>query len=238
MQISRRAMLAGAVLLPVAGMLPRRAFAADHGTDLTPAQAYSRLVDGNHDFVTGEARPAVDFKRLATIAGGQEPWATVVCCSDSRVPPELIFQTGFGELFVVRNAGNTAATSQSLGSVEYSVFKFHTPLIIVLGHSKCGAVEGATALVQSNGSASFPGSIGPMVEPILPAALAARIQPGDPVANGVRENVIRVRDRLRSPEQPILYPPYRSGELAIVGAIYDLDTRVVTFLDPIPSAAH
>ncbi|MCW3848988.1 carbonic anhydrase [Sphingomonas sp. LB-2] len=218
--------------------LPLRAWADDHGTDLTPAQAYAKLVAGNDDFVAGKLRPAADQASIAGLAAAQNPWATVVCCSDSRVPPELIFQTGFGELFVVRNAGNTAATSQSLGSVEYSVYKFHTPLIIVLGHSKCGAVEGATAVVQSNGSAVFPGSIGPMVEPIVPAALAARTLPGDPVVNGVRENVIRVRDRLRSPEQPVLFPPYRRGDLAIVGAIYDLDTRHVTFLDPIPSAAH
>ncbi|MEI9928699.1 MAG: carbonic anhydrase [Sphingomonas sp.] len=149
----------------------------------------------------------------------------------------MIFEQGLGELFVVRNAGNTAATTQSLGSVEYSVAKVGVPLILVLGHSRCGAVDAATSIVKDN--TEFPGSIEAMVEPILPAALAVRGRPGDAVENGVYENVRRVAARLRSPEQPILYPPQRAGKLKVVGGVYDLVTGVVDFFDlPATAAMH
>ena len=228
MIVSRRTILQVSALLGTASMFPLRAWADDHGTHVTPAEALAKLTEGNRKFVAGEAPPVLDKAHLASLAGGQEPFATIVSCSDSRVPPELIFEVGPGDLFVVRNAGNTASTVQSMGSIEYSVFKLKVPLILVLGHSKCGAVDAATAIVQSN--ATFPGSIGPMVEPILPAALAVRGHPGVPLDNGIVENVIRVRDRLRSPEQPILYPALRSGALMIVGAVYDIESRRVVFL--------
>lgn len=235
MQLTRRAMIQGSVFAVSTALLPHPAQAADHGTEVTAAEALAMLREGNGKFADGKvAAPVIDTARLNKIAAGQQPWATIVCCSDSRVPPELIFQTGFGDLFVVRNAGNTAATTQSLGSVEYSVAVLHVPLILVLGHSKCGAVDAATNIVRAN--ASFPGSIGAMVEPILPAALKARGQPGDPVANGVHENVLRVTARLRSSEQPLLYPPQRDGALMVVGGVYDLDTRRIDFFDMPPEA--
>jgi carbonic anhydrase len=218
MLISRRAMLGGSALI-AAGTLPTGTWAQER-KKLTPAQARARLAEGNRKHAAGEPEPAA-LRR----APDQEPYATIVCCSDSRASPELIFQAGSGELFVVRNAGNTAATTQSLGTIEYSVWKIEVPLIVVLGHSQCGAVEAAAAVVQSN--ATFPGSIGPLVEPVLPAAIATR---GRPVDDSIRENVVRVRNRLRSPEQPILYPAIRAGELEVIGAIYNLDSGRVEWL--------
>lgn len=218
MRISRRTMLGGSALL-TAGMLPLKAL-AEEDKKLTPEQALAKLVEGNRKFAAGEPGPAASKD-----VPDQEPYATILCCSDSRAPPELIFHASAGELFVVRNAGNTAATTQSLGTVEYGVWKIKVPLLVVLGHSQCGAVEGAAAVVSSN--ATFPGSIGPLVEPILPAAIAKR---GHPVDDVIRENVIRVRDRLRSPEQPILYPAIQARKLLVVGGIYNLASGRVEWL--------
>jgi carbonic anhydrase len=236
MHITRRSLIHGTAGLALSSMLPLRAWAdGAHGTRLAPAQALANLIEGNRKFAAGEPRPPFDITQLKDLAKGQEPWATIVCCSDSRVPPELIFRTGLGELFVVRNAGNTAASAQSLGSIEYSVAPVGVPLIVVLGHSDCGALKAATAVVDSN--ATFNGSIGPMVDPLVPAALAARSQPGVPLDNGILENVRRVTARLRSPEQPILYPPQLSGKLQIWGAVYDIASGQVHYTD-IPPGLH
>lgn len=236
MQVSRRAMLGGSALIAAAGLLPLRAWADDHsGTDLTADQALAALRAGNRKFVAA-TRPdyPIHNERRLEIAQGQTPFAVILGCSDSRVGPEQIFSAGLGELFVVRNAGNTAATAQSLGSVEYAVAQLGVPLILVLGHSKCGAVKAATGVVQNNDR--FPGSIGGLIEPIVPAALAVRGQSGDAVENAVRENVRRVAARLRSAEQPILYPPQRAGKVKVAGAVYDLETGVVDFFDLPPAA--
>ncbi|MEG3148143.1 carbonic anhydrase [Sphingomonas sp. RT2P30] len=230
MTITRRALIQGSTAFALSAMLPVRAAADGHGTSLTADQALAQLIEGNRKFIAGGVPAPLDPAHRGKLVAGQEPFATIVCCSDSRVPPELIFDTGFGELFVVRNAGNTVAAVQSLGSIEYSVANLKVPLIIVLGHSDCGAVKAATGIVQNN--ARYPGSIGPMVEPILPAALAVRDQPGSPLDNGIAENVHRVTARLRSAEQPILYPPQHAGRLKIWGAVYDIDTGRVRLIDP------
>jgi len=150
-------------------------------------------------------------------------------CSDSRVSPELLFNTGLGELFIVRNAGNTIDTV-ALGSIQYGVLVLGAPLIVVLGHQRCGAVEAALSVVQKN--ATFPGSIGQMIEPIIPAALKASSTggfKGDALLDAaVRENVRRSVDRLRNSE-PSLIQPLRAGKLKIVGARYDLDDGRVDF---------
>jgi carbonic anhydrase len=235
MEISRRSLIQGSAGLALSAMLPLRARADGVTTQVTAEQALAALIEGNRSFVAGTAPPRFDAAQQHKLAAGQEPYATILCCSDSRVPPELIFNAGFGQLFVVRNAGNTAASTQSLGSVEYSVANLKVPLIIVLGHSDCGAVKAATSIVQNN--TNYPGSIGPMVEPILPAALAVRDQPGTPLDNGIAENVRRVTARLRSPEQPILYPPQLAGTLKVWGAIYDIDSGRVRYID-IPAGAQ
>jgi carbonic anhydrase len=116
-----------------------------------------------------------------------------------------------------------------MGSIEYAVAELGVPLVVVLGHTRCGAVAAAASVVQQN--ASFPGSIGRMVEPIIPAVLAVRGRPGDLVENAVRENVRSVVKQLRTSAEPMLLDPQRVGKLRVVGAYYDLDTGVVDFFD-------
>lgn len=199
-------------------------------TELSPDQALAALKEGNERFV---AKPAACFEKLAErrreIALGQAPFAAVVACSDSRVPPELLFGRSLGELFVIRDAGNTVDTV-GLGSIEYAVEHLGVPLLVVLGHRRCGAVQAAIAVVKDN--ATFPGSIGRMVEPIVPAVLKAQGVPGDLQENAVRENVRRTVTRLRTSAEPILMEPMRQGRLRIVGAGYDLDDgRVDWFME-------
>ena len=166
-------------------------------------------------------------KRRADVAGHQSPWATIVGCSDSRVPPELLFGgLGLGELFVARNAGNIVDTA-TMGTVEYGAEVLGAPLLVVLGHEKCGAVAAACDVVIKN--AKFPGSIGPMVRPIVPAATAMRGKPGDFVDNTVRESARRTAQRL-AVASPILAKLVKEGKLKIVAARYDLDDGKVEYL--------
>jgi carbonic anhydrase len=152
----------------------RSTLAADGpGTSLTPDQALAQLQAGNRRYVASPEACVINMtKRREEVAGGQAPWATVVSCADSRVPPELIFGgLSLGELFVVRNAGNTVDTA-ALGTLEYGAAVLKSPLIVVMGHQSCGAVQAACDVVTKN--ATYPGAIGPMIEPIVPAAIAAR----------------------------------------------------------------
>ncbi len=191
-------------------------------------QALAALKEGNDKFITDAPyRQVNDRDRRLEIARGQTPFAVLVSCSDSRVPPELLFGRGLGELFIVRNAGNTVDTT-ALGSIEYGVVELGVPLVVVLGHEKCGAVDAAVKVVKEN--ATFPGAIGQMIEPIVPAVLRAQAQPGDLLDNAIRENVRRTVNRLRTSEA-LLQEPLRSGKLKIVGARYDLDNGDVDFFD-------
>src|SRR3954469_17782638 len=180
----RRELLALAGLAAAATLAgrPGRLSAAGHDhpkTDLTPDQALERLRAGNARFVADPEVCTTDLAgRRRAVAAEQAPWATVVACADSRVPPELLFGgLGLGELFVARNAGNLADQA-TLGTVEYGAAVLGSPLIVVLGHTRCGAVEAACDVVTEH--ATFPGAIGPMVEPIVPAALAVRDRPRPP----------------------------------------------------------
>jgi carbonic anhydrase len=196
---------------------------------MTPDQALAALKEGNDKFVTDSPLRSVQGReRRLEIARGQAPFAVLVSCSDSRVPPELLFGRGLGELFIVRNAGNTVDTA-ALGSIQYAVAELGVPLVLVLGHERCGAVDAAVQVVKA--SASFPGSIGQMIEPIIPAVIKAQSQQGDLLDNAVRENVRRVVDRLRTASEPILLDPLKAKKLRIVGARYDLDDGDVDFFD-------
>jgi carbonic anhydrase len=186
------------------------------------------LKEGNQNFVTdGPYRKVEGRERRLEIARGQTPFAVLVSCSDSRVPPELLFGRGLGELFIVRNAGNTIDTS-ALGTIEYGVAELGVPLIVVMGHQSCGAVSAAVSVVRDN--ATFPGSIGTMIEPIIPAVLSVRDKPGDLLENAVRANISRIVRRLRESE-PTLIDPQRAGRLKVVGAHYSLETGAVDFFD-------
>lgn len=199
-------------------------------TELSADQALAALKEGNERFIAASSECFDDLaQRRQAIAAGQAPFAVIVACSDSRVPPELLFGRGLGELFVIRDAGNTVDTV-AMGSIQYAVEHLGVPLVVVLGHRRCGAVQAAIAVVEEN--AVFPGSIGQMVEPIVPAVLKAKGTGGEMLENAVRENVRRTVTRLRSSTEPILKEPLESGHLRIVGARYDLDDgRVDWFME-------
>jgi len=230
-KLSRRGFLGcaccAAVSVGIAGRLP--AFAAEGArTNLTPDQALETLKEGNRSFKTDSPVRAVQGReRRLEIARGQTPFATLVSCSDSRVPPELLFGRGLGELFIVRNAGNTVDTA-ALGSIEYGVAQLGVPLVVVMGHERCGAVEAAVKVTEN---ASYPGSIGRMVEPIVPAVIAAQREGGDLLQAAVRANVRRTVSRLRTASEPMLLEPLRAGKLRIVGASYDIDDGSMDFFD-------
>src|SRR5215203_2706360 len=245
--LSRRRFLGCACCAPVAASLTlgtgalAPAHAAGKKTDLTADQALQILKEGNRRFVadtpdqtaTTQSRdPRLDRERRLEIAQGQTPFAVLVSCSDSRVPPELLFGRGLGELFIVRNAGNTVDTT-ALGSIQYAVAELGVPLVLVMGHERCGAVDAALSVVEKN--ATFPGSIGQMLEPIVPAALQAKstapanASRDDVLDKAVRENVRRVVTRLRTASEPILLEPLKAGKLRVVGARYDLDDGSVDF---------
>src|SRR4051794_4966757 len=235
-KLSRRSFLGCACCAPLAaGMaLGTSAFAPAHAagkkTDLTPDQALQLLKQGNEKFVADNPMQATMSRdRRLEIAQGQTPFAVLVSCSDSRVPPELLFGRGLGELFIIRNAGNTIDTT-ALGSVEYAVAELGVPLIVVMGHQRCGAVDAAVSVVRDN--AVFPGSIGAMIEPIIPAVLSVRDQPGDFLDNAVRANIRRIVRRLREAE-PTLLTPQREGRLKVVGAHYSLEDGSVDFFDEV-----
>ena len=205
-------------------------FAADaKKTNLTADQALALLKEGNDKFLTDSPLRSVQGReRRLEIARGQTPFAVLVSCSDSRVPPELLFGRGLGELFIVRNAGNTVDTV-AMGSIEYAVAVLGVPLIVVMGHERCGAVEAALSVVEKN--TVFPGSLNQMLEPILPAALMALSSGAkgeDLLDAAVRENVKRVVVRLRN-SGPVLVEPIRAGKVKVVGARYDLDDGKVDF---------
>jgi len=197
---------------------------------ITPDAALELLRSGNRDFAAGKTpdRDKSEERRQA-LTEGQSPFATLVCCSDSRVPPELLFGRGLGELFVVRNAGNVVDTV-AMGSIEYAVAVLKSPLIVVLGHQKCGAVDAAINVVEKG--TNYPGSIGRMIEPIVPAVLAAQRTPStDLLDASTRANVARIVNNLRTASEPMLMAPLAAGELRVVGATYSLAQGEVDFFD-------
>ena len=237
-EFSRRAVLGSVAATAALGLAGRSWSAPPPGTaipapaSLTPDQALAALKDGNRRFLAGvPGRPDPGGRRRLEIARAQYPIAVLVSCSDSRVPPELLFGRGLGELFIIRNAGNTIDTA-AMGSLEYAVAELNVPLVVVMGHERCGAVAAAVSVVEKG--ATFPGSIGRMVEPIIPAVLAARRQGGDLLDASVRANVSRTVARLRDFSEPMVLDRIKSKRLRIVGARYDLDDGNVDFFDERP----
>jgi carbonic anhydrase len=196
-----------------------------------PDAVLARLVEGNKRFVKGElAHPGRKPEDFTPLAEGQAPLAIIVGCADSRVSPELVFDQGVGELFVVRIAGNvvTGAGPFIKGSVEFAVAELGARLIVVLGHTACGAVKAAIAHIDANDT--LPGAIRDLVEVIRPAAAAVRDKPGDKLENATRANVALGVERLKGLD-PIVSPLVKSGELTVVGAVYDLRSGMVNFLE-------
>jgi carbonic anhydrase len=193
-------------------------------TTLTPDQALARLAAGNRRFVKGSLRnPRRDDRRRSALAEGQAPYAAVLGCADSRVPPEIVFDEGLGNLFVVRIAGNTAQDAVVAGSVEYSVTQLGSVAIVVLGHEECGAVKAAIDVATKG--VELPGDLPAVVAPIVPvvqAAVAAGT-PADQLLDVViKENVKTEVAALA--DNPALAPLVADGSLKIVGREYLLES--------------
>lgn len=227
---SRRGFLSLVAAAGLAGGLaavPARA-ASGPTTSLTPEQSLARLKEGNERFVRApEVCSAQLARQREQVAGHQAPWASILACADSRVPPELLFGgAGLGELFVARNAGNMADTA-TMGTLEYGAGVLGVPLIVVLGHERCGAVAAACEVVNRN--ASFPGSIAPMVQAIVPAARSTVGKAGDHVDHTVRESA-RLTARQIATQSPVISALVAKGKVQVVAARYDLDEGRVEFL--------
>ena len=232
--IGRRDLLkfgaAGIVALGLGGVSSWQARAAEGApTALSPDEALAALKSGNERYVSHPELCSIDLaQQRSAVAGHQAPWATVIACADSRVPPELIFGGhGVGEIFVARNAGNLVDTA-TLGTVEYGAAVLGSPLVVVLAHTSCGAVKAACDVVTKN--ATYPGAIGSMIEPILPAALAVQKDTGDFVNNTAKASAKRTAGRLTAASK-VIAGLAGTGKLKIVSAIYDLQNGVVSYLD-------
>jgi len=183
--------------------------------DFNKNSALQNLIEGNKRYLTGKSiHPNQTAEYRIDIAKDPHPFAIILSCSDSRVPPEIIFDQGIGDLFVVRNAGNIL-NNEVLGSIEYAVEFFGVKLIVVMGHSSCGAVSAA---VQGG---EFGGHINFLVDAIQPAVEKAKFKNGDVVENSVNENIISVVEKLKFSE-PILMHLVQRGDLNIIGAYYEM----------------
>lgn len=196
-------------------------------TALTAAQAMSRLQAGNARFVAGQPHyPDQASSRRAALAAGQHPFAQVLSCADSRVPPELVFDQGLGDLFTTRSAGQVIDRAV-LGTIQFGVAEFGIPLLVVLGHSKCGAVKATLEAVEKHSAASGT-DVDALVAAIRPSVEAAEAtHPADLLAAAVKQNVADVVAHLAT--APVLAPAVAAAKLKIVGAVYDLATGTVTF---------
>ena len=206
---------------------------------LTAIEALARLREGNRRFAANQTTPeSVDQARRTALAAGQEPFAIILGCSDSRVPAELVFDQGFGDLFVIRVAGNIVAPSQ-IGSVEFAASRFGTRLVVVLGHSGCGAISATLEEItgransQSRNLRSIVNRVRPSVEPLLSGD---RVPDEETlIREAVRANVRVSVNQLRHGSE-LLEQLSENAGLMVVGAEYSLETGVVTFLDNPPSS--
>lgn len=204
---------------------------AQPAADRDPEAVLAKLIAGNKRFIAGQTsllsrRRPEDFKALAE---GQAPLAVIVGCADSRVAPELIFDQGVGDLFVIRVAGNIVdgAGPSVKGSIEYAVAELGVRLILVLGHSQCGAVAAAIEHIEANDA--LPGSIGDLIHPIRASVTASKGKPGDKLNNVIEANVRVGVEKLKALD-PILSKAAKDGGLKVVGGTYELGTGAVKIL--------
>lgn len=208
-------------------ILPFRVFAASEESGISADEALKLLVDGNNRFVSGklEAKNLGDERRKE-LTQGQKPFATILSCSDSRVPPEHIFNQGLGDIFIIRVAGNVVDPIE-LGSVEYGAEHLNVPLVMVLGHRDCGAVKATLAGGEPEGN------IGAIVKKIAPAVNTAKGKTTDKDAlldTAIEENV-RLTVNALTEKSPLLKHLVENGKLKIVAGIYDLSSGKVKLLD-------
>ncbi|ADI65529.1 carbonic anhydrase [Trichormus azollae] len=187
-----------------------------------PDEALQALLDGNDRFASRKRRYGhQSYSRLQEVAKGQKPFASILGCADSRVPSEIVFDQGLGDLFVCRIAGNVA-TSEEIGSLEYGSLVLGVKVIMVLGHERCGAVS-ATLKGEE-----VPGQIGSLLQAIKPGLEKSKEQPGDKLENACKANILVQIEKLRS--SPVLSELIKSNKLKIVGGYYDLDSGKVTLV--------
>jgi len=190
-------------------------------------EALKRLMEGNVRFVSDKTiDPNQSTSRRAELAKGQKPFATILSCVDSRVPPEIVFDRGLGDLFVIRTAGQVVDKAV-LGSIEFGAEELGIPLIVVMGHEKCGAVKATIEILEKGAKA--PGSIDYLVEGITPAVKAVKGKSGDMLDNAVQANVDVSVAALK--KSKILAHLIEEGKVKIVGARYDLDSGKVEVHD-------
>jgi carbonic anhydrase len=200
---------------------PRPAVAQN---DITPDAALQLLKEGNERFVNQKrSNPNQDMARLTEVAEGQSPFAAVLSCADSRVPPELVFDRGLGDIFVVRNAGNVA-TPEEIGSLEFGTLVLGAKVLMVTAHERCGAVK---ATMKGD---EVPGTIGSILESIAPAVAGLEGKQDDPasVESAAKSNVKLQIERLMA--SPVISELVTTGKLMVVGGYYDLDTGAVTMV--------
>ena len=199
---------------------------------LNADEALQELIDGNRRFRSGNRlAPRGRPQDFLALTHGQAPEAVVISCADSRVPPEILFDVGVGDIFVVRVAGNviSGAGVTVKGSVEYAAAELNVPLILVLGHSGCGAVKSAIQHIHDKDS--LPGAISGLVELIRPAVAKSAGMAGDPLENAIRKNVEMGVEKLQELE-PIVAPRVRDRKVKVAGGVYDLLSGAVTLIEP------
>jgi carbonic anhydrase len=233
-RMSRREFVSMAVGASVA--LPGTCAGADlepvqpHAAPANPDAALRQLLDGNERFIKGKlSHPGRAPSDFIALAEEQRPLSVILGCADSRVPPEVLFDQGVGDLFVVRVAGNAVGGTGAVvkGSIEFAIAELMVPLIVVLGHSNCGAVKAAIKHVE--GDDKLPGAINDLVTLIRPAVAQVHTRPGDKLDLAIRANVMLGVDRLMTLE-PILAKPVKDGRVKVVGAVYDLRSGRVELL--------
>lgn len=229
-QLMRLAVMGAAGLVASARARPAIGAPAAGAARRDPEAILRDLLDGNRRFAGGQAagprRKPDDF---APLAGGQTPDAVIVGCADSRVSPEILFDQGVGDLFVIRVAGNVVSKAGVIvkGSIEYAVAELGVPLILVLGHSQCGAVK--AALQHLDAKDALPGAIAGLVDAIKPAVIASKGKPGNPLDNAIEANVLAGVARLKG-LPPIVAPAVKQGRVKVVGGVYDLKSGAVTMI--------
>ncbi|MGE0420364.1 MAG: carbonic anhydrase [Acetobacteraceae bacterium] len=225
-RLSRRTMLSASLATLATASLPACA-AKPSKPSVTPDQALQRLMDGHKAYMENKSSAGDYGAGRAGRATGQAPFSAVLSCADSRVLPELIFDAKPGEMFVLRVAGNVV-NAEGTASLEYGTKVLGIPLIMVMGHSACGAVEAAIKVYRDK--ASLPGHLPGLVDLIIPGVKAAEAtKPTDLLAASIVENV-RHTVRTIATTEPLLAPMAKAGTIKVVGSVYDIATGKVTLV--------
>lgn len=211
------------IYLPVIFLLSVSTAFGQANKGMSAEDALKKLIEGNNRFTASNAlHPNQNAQRIKETGKGQNPFAVIVSCSDSRVPPEIIFDQGIGDLFIVRVAGNIV-DSHALGSIEYAVEHLGANLVVVLGHERCGAVDAAVKGGEAHGH------IAGIVKAIAPSVKKSKNEKGDLLENSIRNNAEETA-RIIKTSKPILEHLVKEGRLTVIPARYDLDDGKVEFM--------